>query len=99
MRKQLGLLVLFAASIHVGGSVSLILIKPPVLLQACLSVAYMSPMYQDAVFGDPVEASVYIMEGETESLNRTTITLFGTEKMKWRGECFLMTGDWLVKLF
>ena len=99
MRKQLGLLVLFAASIHVGGSVSLILIKPPVLLQACLSVAYMSPMYQDAVFGDPVEASVYIMEGETESLNRTTFTLFGTEKMKWRGECFLMTGDWLVKLF
>jgi len=75
MRKQLGLLVLFAASIH-----------------ACLSVAYMSQMYQDVVFGDPVEASVYMMEGETESLNRTTITLFGTEKMKWRGECFLMTG-------
>jgi len=80
MRKQLGLLMLFAASIH-----------------ACLSVAYMSPTYQGIVYGDPVEASVYVMEGEgwgpkTESLNRTTVKVFGTEKMKWRGECFLMTG-------
>lgn len=80
MRKQLGLLMLFAASIH-----------------ACLSVAYMSPTYHGLVYGEPVEASAYVMEGEgwgpkTESLNRTTIKVFGTEKMKWRGECFLMTG-------
>jgi len=80
MRKQLGLLMLFAASIH-----------------ACLSVAYMSPTYQGLVYGDPVEASAHVMEGagwgpKTESLNRTTIKVFGTEKMKWRGECFLMTG-------
>jgi len=80
MRKQLGLLMLFAASIH-----------------ACLSVAYMSPTYQGIVYGDPVIASVHVMEGEgwgpkTESLNKTTVKIFGTEKMKWRGECFLMTG-------
>ena len=57
----------------------------------------MSPTYHGLVYGDPVEASAYVMEGEgwgpkTESLNRTTIKVFGTEKMKWRGECFLMTG-------
>merc|ERR1712215_477218 len=81
MRKQLGLLMLFAASIH-----------------ACLSVAYMSPTYQGLVYGDPVETAVHLMEGEgwgpkTESLNRTTVKVFGTEKMMWRGECFLMTGN------
>ena len=56
----------------------------------------MSPTYHGLVYGDPVEASAYVMEGEgwgpkTESLNRTTIKVFGTQKMKWRGECFLMT--------
>merc|ERR1712203_618880 len=43
------------------------------------------------------EISVHVMEGEgwgpkTESLNRTTVKIFGTEKMTWQGECFLMTG-------
>jgi len=71
IRKQLGLLMLFAASIH-----------------ACLSVAYMSPTYQGLVYGNPVEAWA---PGEGP-LNRTTVKVFGTEKMKWRGECFLMTG-------
>jgi len=71
IRKQLGLLMLFAASIH-----------------ACLSVAYMSPTYQGLVYGSPVEAWA---PGEGP-LNRTTVKVFGTEKMKWRGECFLMTG-------
>jgi len=80
MRKQLGLLMLYAAAIH-----------------ACLSVAYMSPTYNDIVFGQPVEVSARVMEGvgwgpKTESLNRTAVKVFGTEKMKWRGECFLMTG-------
>merc|ERR1712109_90308 len=42
MRKQLGLLMMFAASIH-----------------ACLSVAYMSPRYQDIVYGqDGLEGRV-----------------------------------------
>ena len=57
----------------------------------------MSPTYHGLVYGDPVEASAYVMEGEgwgpkTESLNRTTIKVFGTEKMKRSGEFFLMTG-------
>jgi len=80
MRKQLGLLMLFAASIH-----------------ACLSVAYMSPTYQGLVYDDAVQISVHTMEGEgwgpkTESENRTVVKVYGTEKMKWQGECFLMSG-------
>ena len=69
----------------------------------------MSPTYQGLVYGDPVQTSVHLMEGEgwgpkTESLNRTTVKVFGTEKMKWRGECFLMTGimyvvTWAIPLF
>jgi len=80
MRKQLGLLMMFSASIH-----------------ACLSVAYLSPTYHTLVYGQPLDISVHTMEGEgwgpkTESLNRTAIKVFGSEKMQWRGECFLMTG-------
>jgi len=80
MRKQLGLLMFFAASVH-----------------ACLSVAYLSPQYHGLVYGDAVEVSVHVMEGEgwgpkMESVNRTTVKIFGTEKMTWQGECFLMTG-------
>ena len=65
--------------------------------QACLSVAYLSPQYHSLVYGDPVVVSVHVMEGEgwgpkTESVNRTTVKVFGTEKMTWQGECFLMTG-------
>ena len=80
MRKQLGLLMLVAASTH-----------------ACLSLAYMSPTYHGIVYGDPVEVSVHVMEGEgwgpkVESENRTAVKVFGSEKMKWRGECFLMSG-------
>ena len=66
-------------------------------VQACLSVAYLSPQYHGLVYGDPVEVSVHVMEGEgwgpkTESVNRTTVKIYGTEKMTWQGECFLMTG-------
>ena len=63
MRKQLGLLMLFAASIHVSHPVILFLLQYSVLLQACLSVAYMSPTYQGLVYGNPVEASAHVMEG------------------------------------
>lgn len=80
MRKQLGLLMLFAASIH-----------------ACLSVAYMAPRYNDLIYGEPVQVSVHVMEGEgwgprTESENRTVVKVYGGEKMTWQGECFLMSG-------
>ena len=99
MRKQLGLLMFFAASIHVRASSEPLC---PVVFhfsvpQACLSVAYLSPQYHGLVYGDPVEVSVHVMEGEgwgpkTESVNRTTVKIYGTEKMTWQGECFLMTG-------
>jgi len=81
MRKQLGLLMLFAASIH-----------------ACLSVAYMSPRYNDLIYGSPVQVSVHVMEGGgwggpgTESENRTVVKVYGGEKMTWQGECFLISG-------
>ena len=60
-------------------------------------MAYLSPQYHGLVYGDPVEVSVHVMEGEgwgpkTESVNRTTVKIYGTEKMTWQGECFLMTG-------
>jgi len=80
MRKQLGLLMLFAASIH-----------------AILSMAYMSPRYQDIVFGQPTEVYAQVMEGEgwgpkLPSVNKTSIKVYGGDKMDWRGECFLMAG-------
>lgn len=80
MRKQLGLLMLLAASIH-----------------ACLSVAYMSPRYQDIVYGQPVEVYAQVLEGEgwgpkTPSLNMTSTKVYGGQKLDWRGECFLMAG-------
>ena len=66
-------------------------------VQACLSVAYLSPQYHGLVYGDAVEVSVHVMEGEgwgpkTESVNRTSVEVYGGEKMTWQGECFLMTG-------
>jgi len=78
MRKQLGLLMLFAASIH-----------------ACLSLGYMSPTYQTLVYGQAKEAYIPLLEGGWEGKTLTfnnTVPIYGTEKMDWRGECFLMTG-------
>jgi len=80
MRKQLGLLMLFAASIH-----------------ACLSVAYMSPIYQGLVFGDPFVASVDKVEQSWGSSDVTivanqTVKIYGSNQMTWQGECFLMAG-------
>lgn len=79
MRKQLGILMMFAASIH-----------------ACLSVAIMSPLYQTLVYGEPTGVYVNVMEGEgwskMPSVNKTQVKVFGSEKMDWRGECFLMAG-------
>ena len=57
----------------------------------------MSPTYQGLVYGDAVQVSGHTMEGEgwgpkTESENRTVVKIYGSEKMTWRGECFLMSG-------
>ena len=40
---------------------------------------------------------MHTIEGEgwgprTESENRSVVKVYGTEKMTWQGECFLMTG-------
>lgn len=79
MRKQLGLLMLFAACIH-----------------ACLSLAYMSPTYQDIVYGQPKEALVTLLQGEgwgpKVAVPNSTVKIYGGEKMDWRGECFLISG-------
>jgi len=80
MRKQLGLLMLFAAAMH-----------------ACLSVAIMSPSYQDIVYGQPVEAFIPVLKGDggwgpKELTFNNTVKVYGTEKMDWRGELFLTTG-------
>ena len=98
MRKQLGLLMLFAASIHVRKTYRIKEIFITIsILQACLSVAYMAPRYNDLIYGEPVQVSVHVMEGEgwgvrTESENRTVVKVYGGEKMTWQGECFLMSG-------
>lgn len=66
MRKQLGLLMFFAASVH-----------------ACLSLAYMSPRYNDLAFGYADKFQIN---------ENTTMKVYGSNKMHWRGECFLMAG-------
>jgi len=80
MRKQLGLLMLFSASIH-----------------ACLSLAYMSPAYQDTLWGSPAEVLVDKVSkdwttGETVIYTNQSIKVMSAEKMDWQGECFLMAG-------
>jgi len=83
MRKQMGLLMLFAASVH-----------------ACLSLATLSPVNNQLVYGQPKEIFVNTVEkrawpaqGEGGiSENKTIVKVFGGEQMDWRGECFLITG-------
>jgi hypothetical protein len=66
------------------------------LLQACLSLAYMSPTYQDLVYGQPKEVLVTQLQGEgwgpKVAVPNATVKVYGEQKMDWRGECFLMTG-------
>merc|ERR1739838_872366 len=87
MRKQLGILMLFAASIH-----------------ACLSVAYMAPRYNYLIYGDAVQVSVHVMEGEgwgprTESENRTVVKVYGGEKMTWKEFAFIQSGlGWVAMI-
>lgn len=78
MRKQLGLLMLFSASLH-----------------AILSCASFSPTYHDLAWGEPKEIQTDILEGgwgPKTLVQNQTVKVFGSEKMKWRGECFLVAG-------
>jgi len=80
MRKQLGLLMLLTASLH-----------------ACISVMTFSPTYQELAHRPPKEALISLLvEGadhdEKILLPNSTVTLYGTEKLDWRGESFVVTG-------
>ena len=67
----------------------------------CMSVAIMSPTQYDLAYGDAVElANVDIKEkyNWTASIivENQTVKVYGTEKMHWRGECFLAAGQFLA---
>ena len=68
-----------------------------ILLQACLSLAIMSPTYHALVYGQPTEVWVHTVEKEgwgpgTPSKNKTGVEVVGENKMGWRGKMFLITG-------
>merc|ERR1712241_27594 len=79
MRKQLGLLMLFSASIHM-----------------CMSVALMSPTQYDLAYGDSVEIITTVNKKHnwtfSEEIPNQKVKIYGSEKMHWRGECFLAAG-------
>jgi len=80
MRKQLGLLMLFSASVHM-----------------CMSVAIMSPTQYDLAYGDAVTLANVDTEKKinwtySEIKHNQTVKVYGTEKMHFRGECFLAAG-------
>jgi len=79
MRKQMGLLMFFAASIHACLSL------------AIMSPLYQTPAYGEPT---GVWVNVMEGEGwsKTPSVNKTEVKIFGSEQMSWRGECFLMAG-------
>lgn len=79
MRKQLGLLMMFAASIHACLSL------------AVMSPEYHDIVYGKPT---EVHVQVMEGEGwgpKVPSENKTTVKVYG-DKMDWRGECFLMAG-------
>jgi predicted dinucleotide-binding enzyme len=82
MRKQLGLLMLFSASVHM-----------------CMSVAVMSPTQYELAYGDPVEIIADVNKNfnytAAEVVKGQKIKIFASEKMHWRGECFLAAGTWI----
>merc|ERR1712241_1103898 len=79
MRKQLGLLMLFSASVHM-----------------CMSVAVMSPTQYELAYGDPVEIVADVNKKynwtASELVPDQKVKIYGSEKMHWRGECFLAAG-------
>jgi len=67
-----------------------------------MSVAVMSPTQYDLAYGDPsdgfpvevtnVDVKKKIGWTDFEILHNQTVKVYGTEKMHWRGECFLAAG-------
>jgi len=80
MRKQLGLLMMFAASLH--ACLSLAYMSP-----RYQGLVYGEPreIYVQVMEGEGWGAKVL-------SENKTVVKVYGEEQMDWRGECFLMTG-------
>ena len=69
----------------------------------CMSVAIMSPTQYDLAYGDAVElANVDIKEKYNWTaftiVENQTVKVYGTEKMHWRGECFLAAGQFLASI-
>ena len=63
----------------------------------CMSVAIMSPTQYDLAYGDAVTlANVDIKKSigwtDYEIVHNQTVKVYGTEKMHFRGECFLAAG-------
>jgi hypothetical protein len=80
MRKQLGLLMLLAASVHACLSL------------AYMSPSYQGIVFGEPV---EVFAQVMEGEGwgpKVPSVNKTLVKVYGGAKLDWRGECFLMAG-------
>merc|ERR1719400_2960861 len=84
MRKQLGLLMLFSASLHMCLSVAM-------MSPTQYELAYGDPGSESV---DITNVDVKKKIGWTgfEILHNQTVKVFGTEKMNLRGECFLLAG-------
>jgi len=84
MRKQLGLLMLFSASLHMCLSVAM-------MSPTQYELAYGDPGSESV---DITNVDVKKKIGWTgfEILQNQTVKVFGTEKMNLRGECFLLAG-------
>lgn len=65
----------------------------------CMSVALMSPTQYELAYGEPGETEVKILAdvvkgnwSYSEIVANQTVKIHGSEKMHWRGECFLAAG-------
>lgn len=69
---------------------------PVFIFQMCMSVAIMSPTQYELAYGDAVEIVADVKKSfnwtYSEILHNQTVKVYGTEKMHWRGECFLAAG-------
>lgn len=79
MRKQLGLLMLFSASVHMCMSVAL-------MSPTQYELAYGDPV---EIVADVTKNINYTF---SEVQKNQTVKIFGSEQMHWRGECFLFAG-------
>ena len=64
----------------------------------CMSVALMSPTQYDLAYGDSVEIITTVNKKHnwtfSEEIPNQKVKVYGSEKMHWRGECFLAAGKY-----